>query len=145
HPLAARAGVEALKAGGSAVDAAIAAELVLGLVEPQSSGLGGGGFLLHYSGRDGELEAYDGRETAPAGAQPQRFLGEDGKALDWPSAVISGKSTGVPGLLRLLELAHRKHGRLPWRDLLEPAVALAEKGFPVSPRLHALVASDRYL
>src|SRR5207249_3102738 len=113
HPLAARAGVDAIRSGGSALDAAIAAELVLGLVEPQSSGLGGGAFLLHYAARGAKLEAYDGRETAPAGAKPGRFLGPDGRSLDWPDAVVSGKSVGVPGLLRLFELAHRRHGRLP--------------------------------
>jgi gamma-glutamyltranspeptidase/glutathione hydrolase len=145
HPLGARAGVDVLKRGGSAVDAAIAAELVLGLVEPQSSGLGGGAFLLHYSAGDGRLEAYDGRETAPARAKSDRFLGANGRALDWPSAVISGKSVGVPGLLAMLELAHRKHGKLPWKDLFAPAITLAENGFPISPRLHALLASDRYL
>jgi gamma-glutamyltranspeptidase / glutathione hydrolase len=145
HPLAARAGYDALRKGGSAVDAAIAAELVLNLVEPQSSGIGGGGFLLHYAARDGKLEAYDGRETAPGAARPERFLGADGKPLDWPAAVISGKSVGVPGLLRLLELAHRGHGKLPWAELFAPAVRLADRGFPISPRLHALVAADRFL
>src|SRR5216683_8334261 len=92
HLLAARAGYDAIRRGGSAVDAAIAVELVLGLVEPQSSGIGGGGFLLHYAARGAKLEAYDGRETAPALAKPGRFLGADGKTLDWPAAVISGKS-----------------------------------------------------
>ena len=145
HPLAARAGYDVLRKGGSAVDAAIAAELVLNLVEPQSSGIGGGGFLLHYAARDGKLEAYDGRETAPAAARPERFLGADGKPLDWPAAVISGKSVGVPGLLRLLELAHRGHGKFPWAQLFRPAIELAERGFPISPRLHALVAADRFL
>src|SRR6266704_4770765 len=145
HPLAARAGYDAIRRGGSAVDAAIATELVLNLVEPQSSGIGGGGFLLHYAARDAKLEAYDGRETAPAAAKPGRFLGADGRPLDWPAAVISGKSVGVPGLLRLLELAHRRHGRLRWAELFEPAIALAEKGFPISPRLHALVAADLFL
>jgi len=145
HPLAARAGYDVLKRGGSAVDAAIAVELVLNLVEPQSSGIGGGGFLLHYAARDGELEAYDGRETAPAAAKPDRFLDANGKALDWPEAVISGKSVGVPGLLRMLELAHRKHGRLPWAELFDPAIRFADNGFPISARLHALVAADRFL
>jgi len=145
HPLAARAGVDAIRRGGSAVDAAIAAELVLNLVEPQSSGIGGGGFLLHYAARDAKLEAYDGRETAPALAKPGRFLGADGKPLDWPDAVISGKSVGVPGLLRLLELAHRRHGRLPWAALFAPAIKLAQEGFTISPRLNALVAADRFL
>ncbi|TMH44927.1 MAG: gamma-glutamyltransferase [Betaproteobacteria bacterium] len=145
HPLAARAGYDAIRRGGSAVDAAIAVELVLGLVEPQSSGLGGGGFLLHYAAREAKLEAYDGRETAPASAKPGRFLGADKRPLDWPDAVISGKSVGVPGLLRLLELAHRRHGKLPWASLFEPAIRLAREGFPISPRLSALVAADRFL
>src|SRR5258707_4026220 len=145
HPLAARAGVDAIRRGGSAVDAAIAAELVLNLVEPQSSGIGGGGFLLHYAARDAKLEAYDGRETAPALAKLGRFLGADGKPLDWPDAVISGKSVGAPGLLRLLELAHRRHGRLPWAALFAPAIKLAQEGFTISPRLNALVAADRFL
>src|SRR6266571_6759070 len=145
HPLAARAGYDAIRSGGSALDAAIAAELVLGLVEPQSSGLGGGAFLLHYAARDAKLEAYDGRETAPASAKPGRFLGADKHPLDWPDAVVSGKSVGVPGLLRLFELAHRRHGRLPWAKLFEPAIELAQKGFPISPRLNALVAADRFL
>jgi gamma-glutamyltranspeptidase/glutathione hydrolase len=145
HPLAARAAYDALKRGGGAVDAAIAAELVLNLVEPQSSGIGGGGFLLHYAARAGTLEAYDGREAAPAAARPDRFLGPDGKPLAWADAVVSGKSAGVPGLLRLLELAHREHGKLPWAGLFDPAIRLAEQGFPISPRLHALVAADRFL
>src|SRR6266487_3175017 len=145
HPLAARAGYDAIRSGGSALDAAIAVELVLGLVEPQSSGLGGGAFLLHYAARDAKLEAYDGRETAPASAKPGRFLGADGRPLDWPDAVVSGKSVGVPGLLRLFELAHRRHGKLPWASLFEPAIELAQKGFPISPRLNALVAADRFL
>jgi len=145
HPLAARAGYDVIRRGGSAVDAAIATELVLNLVEPQSSGIGGGGFLLHYAARDAKLEAYDGRETAPAGAKPWRFLAADGRSLDWPAAVVSGKSVGVPGLLRLFELAHRRHGKLPWAELFEPAIRLAQEGFPISPRLSALIASDRFL
>jgi gamma-glutamyltranspeptidase/glutathione hydrolase len=145
HPLAARAGYEVLGRGGNAVDAAIATELVLNLVEPQSSGVGGGGFLLYFAARDGRLEAYDGRETAPAAAKPGRFLGAGGKPLDWPDAVISGKSVGVPGLLRMLELAHRKHGKLAWAGLFEPAIKLAVNGFPISPRLNALISSDRFL
>jgi gamma-glutamyltranspeptidase / glutathione hydrolase len=145
NPLAARAGYDVLERGGSAVDAAIATELVLNLVEPQSSGIGGGAFLLHYDAKRAELAAYDGRETAPAAAKPDRFLGPDGKPLAWPAAVVSGKSAGVPGLLRMLELAHREHGKLPWAELFQPAIGLAERGFPISPRLHALLATDRYL
>jgi gamma-glutamyltranspeptidase / glutathione hydrolase len=145
HPLAARAGVDVLRRGGSAVDAAIATELVLNLVEPQSSGIGGGGFLLYYDAKAGELFAYDGRETAPAAARPDRFLDASGAPLARADAVVSGKSVGVPGLLRMLELAHRAHGKLAWAELFRPAIALAELGFPISPRLHALLASDRYL
>src|SRR5258707_2961764 len=145
HPLAARAGYDAIRQGGSAVAAAMAVALVRGGLEPQSSGVGGGAFLLHYAARDAKLEAYEGRETAPAGANPGRFLGADGRPLDWPDAVVSGRSVGVPGLLRLLELAHRRHGKLPWAKLFEPAIRLAQKGFPISPRLAALVAADRFL
>ena len=145
NPLAARAGFEMLERGGSAVDAAIATELVLNLVEPQSSGIGGGGFLLYYGAREGKVEAFDGRETAPAAARSDRFLGANGKALDWADAVISGKSVGVPGLLAMLELAHRRHGRLAWSELFQPAIRLAEGGFPISARLNALISSDRYL
>jgi len=129
-----------LRQGGSAVDAAIAAQLVLNLVEPQSSGIGGGGFLLHWDGRTRELSAYDGRETAPAAASPERFRG-----AAFRDVVASGKSIGVPGLLAMLAEAHRRHGRLPWARLFEPAIRLAEAGFSVSPRLHALLRDDRYL
>lgn len=145
NPLAAQAGLAMLRAGGSAVDAAIAAQLVLGLVEPQSSGLGGGAFLLHYAGESGEISAYDGRETAPAAATPELFLQADGAPMDFWQAVVGGRSVGVPGLPRLLELAHKDHGRLPWAQLFAPAIALAEAGFPVSPRLHKLIADDKYL
>jgi gamma-glutamyltranspeptidase/glutathione hydrolase len=145
HPLAARAGADILKRGGSALDAAIATELVLNLVEPQSSGIGGGGFLLHYAAGAARLEAYDGRETAPAAARPERFLAASGKPLEWPAAVVSGRSAGVPGLLRLFEIAHRRHGKLPWAELFEPAIRLAETGFPVSPRLHALLVAEKFL
>ena len=145
HPLAARAGYEILKRGGNAADAAIATELVLNLVEPQSSGIGGGGFLLYYSAKEKRLAAFDGRETSPAAAKPERFLDAAGHPLGRADAVISGRSVGVPGLLRMLELAHREHGRLAWADLFAPAIRLAEGGFPISPRLHALAARDRYL
>jgi len=145
HPLAARAGADTIARGGNALDAAIATLMVLNLVEPQSSGVGGGGFLLYWSQQERRLSAYDGRETAPAAATPGRFLDASGKPLSWPDAIVSGRSVGVPGLLRMLELAHRRHGRLPWASLFEPAIRLAETGFPVSPRLHALVAGDRFL
>ncbi len=145
NPLAVDAGLETLRAGGGALDAAIAVQLVLGLVEPQSSGIGGGAFMLHWSSAERRVESYDGRETAPAAARPERFLDALGRPLPFFDAVVSGKSVGVPGVLRMLELAHRRHGRLPWARLFEPALRLAEQGFPVSPRLQRLLERDRYL
>ena len=142
NPYATRAAQEILRAGGSAVDAAIAAQMVLNLVEPQSSGIGGGAFLVHFDAASKRLAAYDGRETAPAAARPDRFLKPDGKPLTFREAVQSGMAVGTPGLLRGLELAHKKHGRLPWARLFTPAITLAENGFAVSPRLHDLLASD---
>jgi len=144
NPLATDAGYAVLRAGGNAVDAAIAVQLVLGLVEPQSSGLGGGAFLLYHDARSRRLLAYDGRETAPAAATPDRFLGADGKPLAFYDAVIGGRSVGVPGTVKLLETVHRRHGKLPWARLFERAVALAENGFPISPRLHTLVANETH-
>ena len=144
NPLAVEAGSRILKQGGSAVDAAIAVQLVLGLVEPQSSGLGGGAFMLVHDGKAGRLVAYDGRETAPAAATPDRFM-QDGKPMTFFAAVVGGKAVGVPGVVRLLEAAHRRHGRLKWAALFAPAIALAERGFAVSPRLHALIAAERHL
>lgn len=139
NPLAVEAGVEILRRGGSVVDAAIATQLVLGLVEPQSSGLGGGGFaLVHRTGKPGVI-AYDGRETAPAAATPARFLSKDGQTLAFLDAVDSGLSVGTPGMVRMLALMHAEHGTLPWKELFEPAIRLATDGFPVSPRLHALL------
>ena len=138
NPYAAEAGLEVLRAGGSAVDAAIAVQLVLNLVEPQSSGIGGGAFLLHWDAAASSLKAYDGRETAPASAGPDRFL-VDGKPMPFIKAARSGLSVGVPGLVRLLATVHRTHGRLPWEQLFEPAIHLAENGFDVSPRLHFML------
>jgi len=145
NPLAVEAGYRILKQGGTAVDAAIAVQLVLGLVEPQSSGLGGGAFLLAHDAKTKKLVAYDGRETAPAAAKADRFLGQDGKPLAFYDAVIGGKSVGVPGTVRLLETAHRKHGKLAWASLFTPAIELADSGFAVSPRLHTMVAAEKYL
>lgn len=144
NPHAVEAAYGVLQRGGSAVDAAIAAQLVLGLTEPQSSGIGGGAFLLVHDGRAKRLIAYDGRETAPAAATPDRFL-KNGQPLDFHDAVVGGRSVGVPGIVRLLEAAHRKHGRRPWAELFAPAIALAENGFALSPRLHALLAAERYM
>jgi gamma-glutamyltranspeptidase/glutathione hydrolase len=144
NPLAVDAGYRMLQAGGSAVDAAIAMQLVLGLVEPQSSGLGGGAFMLVHDARRNRLIAYDGRETAPLAATPDRFLQPDGQPRAFHAAVVGGRSVGVPGVVRLLAVAHGRHGRLPWRQLFQPAIDLAEKGFPVSPRLHTLIASETH-
>ncbi len=143
NPLATDAGLQILRAGGSALDAAIAVQLVLGLVEPQSSGIGGGAFLLHFDGR--RVQAFDGRETAPAAARADQFLGENGKPLPFDEAVLSGHSVGVPGAVRMLEAAHRQHGQLPWAQLFAAAITLAEQGFKVSPRLHTLLQSDPHL
>ena len=144
HPLAAEAGYRILEQGGSAVDAAIAVQLVLGLVEPESSGIGGGAFLLYWSQAEKKLRSYDGRETAPAAARPDRFV-KSGKPMEFMDAVVGGRSVGVPGALRMLELAHRRHGRLAWRELFTPAIELAERGFALSPRLHAVLAEEKYL
>jgi gamma-glutamyltranspeptidase/glutathione hydrolase len=143
HPLATEAGWRMLHEGGTAVDAAIAAQLVLTLVEPQSSGIGGGAFLLHWDGR--RLDAWDGRETAPAAADERLFLDAQGRPLPFRDAVVGGLSVGTPGVMRLLEATHRAHGRLPWERLFEPAITLAEDGFPVSPRLNALLKADTHL
>ena len=144
HPLASDAGYRVLARGGSAVDAAIAVQLVLGLVEPESSGIGGGAFLLHWSQAEKKLRSYDGRETAPAAARADRFV-RDGKPMDFMDAVVGGRSVGVPGALRMLELAHRRHGRLAWRELFTPAIELAERGFALSPRLHAVLQDETFL
>ncbi len=143
NPLATQAGYDILKAGGSAVDAAIAAQMVLNLVEPQSSGIGGGAFLVHYAGETSKLTTFDGRETAPAAATPELFLNAEGKFMGWAQALGSGRSTGVPGALRVLELAHQRYGVLPWARLFETAIAIAEEGFEVSPRLAAMLARSK--
>ncbi len=142
HPLAVEAGLQMLDAGGNAVDAMIAVQLVLNLVEPQASGLGGGAFLLHYDAAKRKLRAYDGRETAPAAATPELFMRE-GRPMSFRAAVTGGRAVGTPGLARLLERAHRQHGRLPWMALFKPAIDLAEQGFPLSPRVHELLLRDR--
>ncbi len=143
NPLATDAGLQMLRAGGSAVDAAIAVQMVLALVEPQSSGLGGGAFLLHFDGHN--TQAYDGRETAPARATPQLFLDAQGKPMPFMDAVVGGRAVGVPGAVAMLALAHQQHGRLPWAQLFAPAITLATQGFAVSPRMAALLAADPYL
>ncbi|MES2740986.1 MAG: gamma-glutamyltransferase [Pseudomonadota bacterium] len=143
NPLAADAGYRMLKQGGTAIDAAIATQLVLGLVEPQSSGIGGGAFMLYFDGK--QVQSYDGRETAPAAATERLFQLPDGSPVSREAGVVGGRSVGAPGVLRMLELAHRRHGKLPWATLFGPAIALSERGFAVSPRLHALLKNDPYL
>jgi gamma-glutamyltranspeptidase/glutathione hydrolase len=143
NPLAADAGYLVLKAGGSAVDSAIATQMVLTLVEPQSSGIGGGAFLMHYDGK--EVKAFDGRETAPASATEKLFQRPDGKTMSFYEAVVGGRSVGAPGVLRMLEMAHKQYGKLPWESLFTPAIELAENGFPVSPRLFALLKAEQHL
>ncbi len=140
HPAAVRAGFAVLEEGGTAVDAAIAMQAVLSLVEPQSSGIGGGGFLLFYDRKSGHVTAFDGRETAPQAVDETLFLGPDGRPMAFMDAALGGRAVGVPGVMRMLALAHRRHGRLGWARLFAPAIRLAEEGFPVSPRLHALLA-----
>ena len=137
-PYATQAGLEILRQGGSAADAAVAVQLVLNLVEPQSSGLGGGAFLLYWDAARKRLQALDGRETAPAAAEPGQFL-EAGRPRAFDAAVFGGLSVGVPGTLRLLEMLHKEHGRLPWASVLAPAIELAKQGFRVSPRLHIML------
>ena len=138
NPVAVEAGLEMLRTGGSAADAAIAVQLVLNLVEPQSSGIGGGAFALHWQAATRRLQTYDGREAAPAAAKPDRFL-EDGQPLPFGDAVFGGLSVGVPGTVRLLEALHKEHGKLPWAQLFAPAIRVAERGFHVSPRLNLLL------
>ncbi len=142
NPLAAQAGADILAAGGTAADAMVATQLVLGLVEPQSSGLGGGAFLVWYDAETGELTTLDGRETAPMAATPTLFLDENGAPLEFFDAVVGGLSVGTPGTPMLLETAHERWGTMPWPDLFERATELATDGFEVSPRLATLVAED---
>lgn len=139
NPHAVEAGLKMLRRGGSAVDAAIAVQMVLNLVEPQSSGIGGGLFMLHWDQDAGKLASFDGRETAPKAAKPERFLTPDGKPMPFRKAVFGGLSIGVPGALKALALAHAQHGRLPWAELFQPAIQLAQNGFAVSPRLNMLL------
>lgn len=143
NPLATEAGREILRAGGAAIDAAIAMQAVLTLVEPQATGIGGGAFIMYWDGK--RVQAYDGRETAPAGANENLFMRPDGKPMEFAEGQIGGRSVGTPGVLRALEMAHRQHGRLPWARLFQRAIRLAEDGFPMSPRLYAQVAADKYM
>ena len=143
NPLAVEAGYQMLRQGGSAIDAAIATQLVLTLVEPQSSGIGGGAFLVHYDGRD--VQAFDGRETAPSKATETLFQKPDGTPVSRVEGVVGGRSVGVPGVLRMLEMAHKEHGKLPWKALFAPAIELSDRGFPVSERLHGMLEWDKHI
>jgi len=143
NPLATDAGYQILMAGGSAIDAAIAVQMVLTLVEPQSSGIGGGAFVLHHDGK--KVEAYDGRELAPSAATDKLFLDAQGKPLPFIEGVVSGLSVGVPGTLSVLETAHKEHGKLPWATLMQPAIQLAEQGFKLSPHLHRALMAEKFL
>ena len=143
NPLATGAGYQVLRAGGSALDAAIAVQMVLALVEPQSSGIGGGAFLLHWDGK--AIAAWDGRETAPAAADEKLLLLPDGKPMSFMDAVVGGRAVGVPGAVRMLEAAHRQHGKLAWAALFQPAITLAEQGFRISPRLHMQLRAETAL
>ena len=134
--------MDVLQRGGSAADAAVAVQAALGLVEPQSSGIGGGAFMTYYDARTAKVTVYDGRETAPAGATPTMFIGPDGKPLPFATAVLSGRATGVPGAVRMLETAQRAHGRLRWSELFEPTAVLAEQGFQISPRLGRMLGGN---
>lgn len=142
NPHAAEAGRQMLRDGGSVLDAAIAAAVMLTLVEPQASGIGGGGLMLTRRAETGALEAWDGRETAPAAATPRLFLRADGQPMSFAEAMEGGRAVGVPGLLPMLEAAHREQGRLPWAALMQPTIRLAESGFPVSPRLAAAIGAN---
>ena len=142
NPQAAQAGLAILKAGGTAMDAAVAVQAVLGLVEPHASGLGGGAMLLYYEAASRTVTSYDGRETAPAAVKPDLFLGPDGKPVPFTQAVLGGRPVGVPGAVPMLQIAYKAHGKLPWADLFKPAIKLAEDGFPVAPRLARLIATE---
>lgn len=143
NPYATEAGYQILAQGGSAVDAAIATQLVLGLVEPQSSGIGGGLFMLAWQDKTKTLYTLDGRETAPAAATPDWFV-QNGQLLSWPQAFVGGKAVGTPGVIAALAQSHQKFGKLPWSTLFQPAITLAQQGFKVSPRLHMLLAGSQH-
>ena len=142
NPHASKAGKQIIEAGGNAIDAMVAMQLVLGLVEPQSSGLGGGAFLVYWDAQNSHLTTFDGRETAPAIVDGNLFLNADGKPMQFFDAVVGGRSVGTPGTVKLLETAHKKYGKLPWKQLFKPAIRLAKSGFKISPRLHKLITAS---
>jgi gamma-glutamyltranspeptidase/glutathione hydrolase len=142
NSLATEAGRDVIERGGNAIDAMVAVQAMLGLVEPQSSGLGGGAFLVYYDAKSGKLTTFDGRETAPMEATPKLFLDDKGQPLKFMDGVVGGRSVGTPGTVRLLEEAHKRYGKAEWASLLKPAETLATEGFKVSPRLASLIASE---
>ncbi len=139
NPYASRAGSDILKRGGNAVDAMVTIQLVLGLVEPQSSGIGGGAFLVYFDAKNKRLTTFDGRETAPLAATPEMFLDDNGQPASFFDVVVGGRSVGTPGTIKLLFDIHKRYGQLPWEDLLKPAIQLAREGFEVTNRLNALI------
>ncbi|MCP4947381.1 MAG: gamma-glutamyltransferase, partial [Aestuariibacter sp.] len=143
NPLATQAGADVLARGGNAIDAMVAVQLMLGLVEPQSSGIGGGAFLVYFDGKDKQLKTYDGRETAPLDATPRLFQDENGQPLKFYDAVVGGRSVATPGTVQLLWDTHQKYGELEWASLIKPIAQLAEKGFTISPRLATLIENDQ--
>ena len=143
HPEATKAAYDVLMKGGTAADAAIAAQLVLGLVEPQSSGLGGGAFALYYDAASKKVISFDGRETAPESAGEYLFVDSDGKPMPFYEAALGGRSVGVPGLPAMMEMMHERHGRMVWSDLFSSAINLAQKGFTVTPRLHKMLKAEK--
>src|SRR5262245_12268378 len=142
NPHAAQAGIDVLRNGGNAADALVAVQAMLGLVEPQSSGLGGGAFLLWYDAKSGTITSFEGRETAPAAATPDLFMGPDHKPMGFFDAVVGGRSVGVPGVPRLIELVHKRYGKKPWQELFSAAIDLANDGFEVSQRMSESIAED---
>lgn len=145
HPAAAQIGAQILSEGGSALDAAMAAQIALNLVEPQSSGIGGGAFMLYWDNQKQTLHTYDGRETAPMAVDRKLFFNADGSPRKFMEAVVGGASIGVPGLLRMFELARNDHGGRPLTDLFQPTIDLARRGFPISPRLHRLLSKEKHM
>lgn len=142
NPIATQAGADILKQGGNAIDAMVTVQLMLGLVEPQSSGIGGGAFLVYWDAKKQALTTYDGRETAPLKATPTLFQDEKGQPLAFYDAVVGGRSVGTPGTVKLMWDTHQKYGKLPWKQLIEPVIQLAQHGFEISPRLATLIAND---
>ncbi|MDP2575753.1 gamma-glutamyltransferase [Vibrio penaeicida] len=143
NPIATQAGADILAAGGNAIDAMVTVQLILGLVEPQSSGIGGGAFLVYWDAKGNRLTTVDGRETAPLAATPTLFQDEQGKPLKFYDAVVGGRSVGTPGTVKLLWDTHQQHGKLSWKQVVQPAIDLARKGFAISPRLAGLIAKDK--